>query len=138
MHNEFTFMFTPRLQSPYRLSTRFMNSTSLRGRWKWQTNAFEEFNFFNSRTQPYQSQTCLRFYCNLRCLEKSFRRLSAKGGKGIKRARAMNEMQKICCFTPPHSHVCNAFESLWGEYNNCTILLRQYLWSSPVSSMPCI
>lgn len=99
-------------------------------------NFIKKFNFFNPRTEPYQSQTCLRFYCNFRCLE-NFQHVSASSGgwKAVKRARAMNEMQEYrVLFTPACvQHFCR---TLWGEYNNCTILLR-HLWSSLVPSILC-
>lgn len=44
-------------------------------------NFIKKFNFFNPRTEPYQSQTCLRFYCNFRCLE-NFQHVSALSGRG--------------------------------------------------------
>lgn len=78
-------------------------------------NFIKKFNFFNPRTEPYQSQTCLRFYCNFRCLE-NFQHVSASsGGMEGRKTSSCHEwnagISNIVFYLPPH--VCNTFAELY-------------------------
>lgn len=111
------------------------------GRAKWTANKLDSTllkNLIFSIHEP--SHINHRHVCDFIAISDAWRTFSmyrhwVGGWKAVKRARAMNEMQEYrVLFTPACvQHFCR---TLWGEYNNCTILLR-HLWSSLVPSILC-